>query len=42
MNYRRIIPCLDTRNGRLVKGVQIEGWGPAFIGALVMGLVVRS
>jgi len=21
MNYRRIIPCLDTRNGRLVKGV---------------------
>jgi cyclase len=21
MNYRRIIPCLDTRNGRLVKGI---------------------
>jgi imidazole glycerol-phosphate synthase subunit HisF len=21
MNYRRIIPCLDTRNGRLLKGV---------------------
>lgn len=21
MNYRRVIPCLDTRNGRLVKGV---------------------
>lgn len=23
---------------RLVKGVKVEGWGPAFIGALVMGL----
>ena len=23
----------------LVKGVEIEGWGPAFIGALVLGLV---
>ena len=21
MDYRRIIPCLDTKNGRLVKGV---------------------
>ncbi|MHC4365362.1 MAG: HisA/HisF-related TIM barrel protein, partial [Planctomycetota bacterium] len=21
MDYRRIIPCLDTRNGRLVKGI---------------------
>jgi putative membrane protein len=24
---------------RLVKGVQVAGWGPAFIAALVMGLV---
>ncbi len=23
----------------LVKGVNVEGWGPAFIGALVLGLV---
>ena len=23
----------------LVRGVQIEGWGPAFIGAIVLGLV---
>ncbi|MBK9778359.1 MAG: phage holin family protein [bacterium] len=23
---------------RLVKGVKVEGWGPAFIGALVLGL----
>lgn len=25
MPYRRIIPCLDIRNGRVVKGVQFEG-----------------
>jgi putative membrane protein len=23
----------------LVRGVQVEGWGPAFIGAIVLGLV---
>ena len=25
MPYRRIIPCLDIRDGRVVKGVQFEG-----------------
>jgi putative membrane protein len=34
-----ITAALLLLGARLVKGVQVEGWGPAFIGALVMGLV---
>ena len=25
MEYRRVIPCLDTKDGRLVKGVNFIG-----------------
>jgi putative membrane protein len=25
--------------GNLVRGVQVEGWGPAFLGAIILGLV---
>ena len=38
MLAKRIIPCLDVRDGRVVKGVNfVNQWGPGGAGKILFG-----